>query len=73
MTIHLGGAEEPQDVIDWSSWAKDQCCPGVHKGLTATITSNNPSVHGDAERQWNKAGIEFTLSLPTAAPFPTVS
>ena len=51
MNFHLGGAEEPQDVIDQSSWAIDQCRPGVHKGLTATITSNNPAVNGDAERQ----------------------
>ena len=33
----------------------------------------NLSFHGDAERQWNKAGIEVTLSLPRSFPFPTVS
>ena len=45
----------------------------VHKGLSAAGRSNNLSFHGDAERQCDKAGIKAALSLPRAAPFPTVS
>ena len=58
MILHLGtpwhGADELLYVIEKSSWAKDQWCPGVHKGLAATRTSNNLSFHGNAERQWKK-------------------
>ena len=77
MTLHLGtpwrGADELLYVIDQSSWAFDQCCSGVHKGLTASRTSNNLSFHGDAEREWKKAGIKINLSLTRADPFLTVS
>ena len=77
MTFHLGtpwhGTDEPQGIIDQISWALDQWCPGVHKGLTAARTSNNLSVHGDAERQEKKTGNKVILSLPIAAPFPTDS
>ena len=77
MTLHLGtpwcSTNELLGVIDQSSWAKYHRCPSVHKSLAAARTSNNLSFYGDIERWWNKAGIEVTLSLPRAAPFPTVS
>ena len=76
MTLHLGtwwhGPDELH-VIDQCSWAFDECCPGVNKGLAASRTSNNLSFKGDAERQRKKVGIKVTLSLPRVVPFPTVS
>ena len=53
--------------------------PRISDALVSTRASQVPeqavnlSFHGDAERQWNKVGIEVTLSLPRAPPFPTVS
>ena len=77
MTLHLGtpwrGADELLYVIDQWFWAINQWCPGVHKGLAASRTSNNLSFKGDAEKQWKKVGIKVTLSLPRVALFLTVS
>ena len=68
MTPHLGtswlGASELLYVINQSSWALDMRWPGVHHGCTAVRTSNNLSFHGDAERQWKKAGIKVTWVSP---------
>ena len=77
MTLHLvtpsPGTDELLYFIDQCSWASDICCPGVNNGLTVTRTSNNLSFNGDAERQWKKAGIKVSVSLPRVVPFPTVS
>ena len=77
MILHHGtpwrGADEFLDVFDQCSWAKDQGYRSIHKGFTATRTSNNLSFLGDAERQCDKAGIKVRLSLPRASLFLTVS
>ena len=77
MILHLGtlwsGADQLLDVIDQCSWAFDKCCSGVKNCLADTRTGNSVSFHGDAERQWKKAGIKVSLCHPRVVPFLTVS
>lgn len=62
MTLHLAipsgtGVDAPLNAADHISWASQQSAPSIHNALT----SNNLSVHGDAERQRDKAGTRVTL------------
>ena len=59
MTLHLDrlggpGINEPLDVGDQVTWAKQQRGPNIRNDLTSTETNNNHPIHGDAERQWTK-------------------
>lgn len=63
-TVGLLGINDLLDVEDHVMWADQQRGSGVKNGLTATITSNNLPVHGDAERQGDKASSRITLGAP---------
>ena len=73
MILHLAtvvrpGADESLNVGDQSCRAMHECGPGVQNGLTSTGTTNHLPIHGDAGRQWNKAGTRVTLKPPPGMP-----
>ena len=66
MTLHLlilegAGVDAPLDASDYVSWAKQKWAPDIQDGLTSAGTSDHFFVHGDAERQRDKAGTRVTL------------
>ena len=74
MTLHLlilewAGVDALLDASDYVSWAKQKCAPKIQNGLTSARTSNHFFVHGDAERQRDKAGTRVTLEIPHHHPF----
>ena len=64
MTLHLvtdrPGADAHLDGGDHSTWANYQRGPGIQNGLAAVETTKNHTVHGDAERQWDKVDTRIT-------------
>lgn len=65
-TVVRPGPDESLNVGDQSYRAMHECGPSVQSGLTSTGTANHLPIHGDAGRQWDKAG--FTLKPPPGMP-----